>query len=266
MRASLHVPDEPPKQLPPASGPGRNDAFGLLSAVLFGAPQPYAPVKYGLVWNLDHRRWVHWDGNTQSPLGRNLLASLGLGAPLIAKHGELDFQRVKHQTDLSESIRPPRYPFEVDRSAASRGVHAVPSSMCAPATTARKPKHASYSVREIGTEPHRAELFTEVQADRFNKFLSGLEIAGYRPGAGFGNSKHGQALGCHSGWGLARSPYLHNGSVRTMRELLSSPQERSKSFRRGSRVYDKADLTALVHSGTGQPWPYFLLPPTGFAR
>src|SRR5206468_3194371 len=46
----------------PASGPGRNDAFGLLSAVLFGAPQPYAPVKYGLVWNLDHRHWVHWDG------------------------------------------------------------------------------------------------------------------------------------------------------------------------------------------------------------
>lgn len=64
MRAALHIPDQPPAQVPPPSGPGRNDAFGLLSAALFGAPQPYAPVKYGLVWNLQSRRWVHWDGNT----------------------------------------------------------------------------------------------------------------------------------------------------------------------------------------------------------
>src|SRR5947209_14026357 len=86
MRAALHVPDQPPEKAPPSSGPGRNDAFGLLAAVLFGTPQPYAPVKYGLVWNVNKRHWVHWDGNTQSALGRNLLASLGLGAPLIGKH------------------------------------------------------------------------------------------------------------------------------------------------------------------------------------
>src|SRR5262249_44665586 len=78
MRAALHIPDQLPEKVPPASGPGRNDAFGLLSAVLFNSPQPYAPVKYGLVWNLDQRHWVHWDGNTQSPIGRNLLAALGL--------------------------------------------------------------------------------------------------------------------------------------------------------------------------------------------
>ena len=36
----------------------------------------------------------------------------------------------------------------------------------------------------------------------------------------------------------ARSPYLHNGSVRTMEELLTAPHERPKSFHRGSRVYD----------------------------
>ena len=121
MRAVLHVPDEPPKTSPPPSGPGRNDSFGLLSAVLFGAPQPPAPVKYSLVWNVENRHWVHCDGNTQSPLGRNLLASLGLGAPLVGKHGQLDFALVKRQTDLSERIQPPRYPFAVDETAARRG-------------------------------------------------------------------------------------------------------------------------------------------------
>ena len=94
MRAALHVPDQPPEKAPPASGPGRNDAFGLLSAVLFGEPVPFAPVKYGLVWNLSQRHWVHWDGNAQSPIGRNLLASLGLGAPLVGKQAKLEVGRV----------------------------------------------------------------------------------------------------------------------------------------------------------------------------
>src|SRR6478672_6222280 len=121
MRAALHVPDQPPKKIPPSSGPGRNDAFGLLSAGLFNAPQPYAPVKYGLVWNVANRHWVHWDGNTRSPLGRNLLASLGLGAPLHGKHGELDFASVQRQTDLSEMIQAPHYPYLIDQAAADRG-------------------------------------------------------------------------------------------------------------------------------------------------
>jgi hypothetical protein len=66
IRAVLHVPDQPPDKPPPASGPGRNDAFGLLSAALLHSPA-YAPIKFGLVWNVDRRTWVHWDGNTRSP-------------------------------------------------------------------------------------------------------------------------------------------------------------------------------------------------------
>jgi hypothetical protein len=93
MRAALHVPDKPPDKVPPASGPGRNDAFGLLSASLLNMPQPYSPIKFGLVWNVDKRTWVHWDGNTKSPIARNLLASLGLGAPMHGKRGEPHFCR-----------------------------------------------------------------------------------------------------------------------------------------------------------------------------
>src|ERR1043166_8836543 len=48
MRAALHVPDQPPDKVPPQSGPGRNDAFGLLSASLLNSPQPYSPIKFGL--------------------------------------------------------------------------------------------------------------------------------------------------------------------------------------------------------------------------
>ncbi|MFO1499768.1 MAG: c-type cytochrome [Verrucomicrobiota bacterium] len=241
LRAALHVPDQPPSSLPPASGPGRNDAFGLLSAAFFGAPQPYAPVKYGLVWNVDHRRWVHWDGNTQSPLGRNLLAALGLGAPLLGRRGELDFAAVKRQTDLSESIRAPRYPFPIDREAASRGF-AYFQANCASCHSGVESDARLYPVSDIGTEPNRARAFTQLQADRFNRFLARLQTAGYEPSAepGIRTTQKYWAATLDGVW--ARSPYLHNGSVRTLRELLTPAEQRAASFRRGSIKYDEAAM------------------------
>jgi hypothetical protein len=155
MRSALHVPDQPPDKPPPVSGPGRNDAFGLLSAALLNSPQPYAPIKFGLVWNVDKRRWVHWDGNTQSPLARNLLASLGLGAPSQGRRAELDFALVKRQTDLTEKIRPPRYPFEIDKTAAKRGT-AHFESKCASCHSGPESDKRLYSVAEV--KPIRSGL------------------------------------------------------------------------------------------------------------
>ncbi len=241
MRGSLHIPHQPPDKAPPASGPGRNDAFGLLSVVLFGVPQPYAPVKYGLAWNLDQRRWVHWDGNTQSPIGRNLLASLGLGAPLIGKRGQLDFVSVRRHTDLSERIRAPRYPFEIDAAAAKRGA-AHYQARCASCHDGPENDRRLHAIEEIGTESGRARLFTQVQADRFNRFLAELEIPGYQPSnePGIRGTQRYWAPSLAGVW--ARSPYLHNGSVRTVQELLTPPSGRSQSFRRGSGVYDAAQM------------------------
>ena len=241
IRAALHVPDLPPDKLPPASGPGRNDAFGLLSAVLFGQPQPYGPVKYGLVWNLKDRHWVHWDGNTQSPLGRNLLAALGLGAPLIGKEGKLDFALVKRQTELSEKILPPKYPWSIDAVMASRGA-AQYQANCASCHDGRETDARLHEPGEIGTQPLRAELFTQKQADLFNGFLAGLEIPGYHPSSqpGIRSTQKYWAPSLAGVW--ARAPYLHNGSVRTMAQLLMAPVQRQKSFHRGSKAYDPDEM------------------------
>jgi hypothetical protein len=237
MRAALHVPDQPPDKVPPASGPGRNDAFGLLSASLLNRPQPYAPIKFGLVWNIDKRTWVHWDGNTKSPIARNLLASLGLGAPLHGKRGDLDFAVVKRQTDLSESIRPPKYPFAVDQAAAKRGA-AHFETKCASCHGGPESDKRLYPIAEVGTDPHRAELFTEKQAEGFNKFLAELEAVGYEPPKEFGVRSTGKYWAATLTGVWARSPYLHNGSVRTMQELLTAPAQRAKTFHRGSQEYD----------------------------
>ena len=241
MRAALHVPDQPPDKVPPASGPGRNDAFGVLSATLFNSPQPFTPVKYGLVWNVDQRRWVHWDGNTQSPLARNLLASLGLGTPLLGKRGQLDLSLVKRQTDLSERIRPPRYPFAIDSAAASRGA-AHYQAQCASCHDGPEGDQRLHAATEVGTQSLRALLFTEGQAARFDKFLAELEIPGYQPPQepGIRSTQKYWAVSMAGVW--ARSPYLHNGSVRTMQQLLAPPAERAKSFHRGTRDYDAEQM------------------------
>lgn len=241
MRAALHVPDKPPEKVPPASGPGRNDAFGLLSASLLNKPQPYAPIKFGLVWDVDKRTWVHWDGNTKSPIARNLLASLGLGAPLSGKRGTLDFAVVKRQTDLSESIRPPKYPFAIDRAAAKRGAVSFEKT-CASCHGGPESDKRLYSIADVGTDPLRAELFTEKQAEGFNKFLAELEAIGYEPPKEFGVRSTGKYWAATLAGVWARAPYLHNGSVRTMQELLTAPSQRAKTFHRGSQEYDASQM------------------------
>lgn len=241
MRAALHVPDQPPDKVPPQSGPGRNDAFGLLSASLLNAPQPYSPIKFGLVWNVGKRTWVHWDGNTKSPISRNLLASLGLGAPMHGKHGDLVFADVKRQTDLSEKIEPPKYPFKIDNGAAKRGAPLFEQN-CNSCHGGLESDKRLFAVADVGTDPHRADMFTQKVADGFNKFLAELESEGYEPPKEVGVRSTGKYWAATLSGVWARSPYLHNGSVRTMTQLLASPRERAKTFHRGSRVFDEKEM------------------------
>lgn len=247
MRAALHVPDQPPEKAPPSSGPGRNDAFGLLSYILFNTPQPYSPVKYGVVWNLRNRRWVHWDGNTQSPLGRNVLASLGLGAPLIGNEGKFDFAMVNRQTEISEDIRAPRYPWAIDSALAKRGASHY-QTLCASCHDTPEGDARLYAVDEIGTDPNRARGFTPEQASLFNHFLGTLESPGFAPPKepGLRSTQKYWAASLAGVW--ARAPYLHNGSVRTMADLLTAPAQRPPTFQRGSHVYD-ADQMGYVSDG-----------------
>jgi hypothetical protein len=241
MRAALHVPDQPPEKAPPSSGPGRNDALGLLAAGLLSLPQPYSPIKFGLVWNIEKRTWVHWDGSTNSPISRNLLASLGLGAPMHGKHADLIFADVQRQTDLTEKIKPPLYPFAIDTAAARRGEPLFVSN-CNSCHGGPESDRRLFSVAEIGTDPHRAEMFTQKLADGFNKFLAELETEGYQPPRKVGVRSTGKYFAATLSGVWARSPYLHNGSIRTMQDLLTPPQQRETRFHRGSHVFDEAAM------------------------
>lgn len=251
MRAALHIPDVLPAEAPPASGPGRNDAFGLLAASLFQSPTGYAPVKYGVVWNAGHRPWVHWDGNTRSPIGRNLLASIGLGAPLLGKRAVLDLSQVQRHTALTEEIQPPRWPWAVDQQAAARGERHY-QQLCASCHEGPETDAILYDPAVVGTDPARATYFDAAHAGQFNTFLGELQVEGYRAPAEAAIRSTGKYLAPRMAGVWARSPYLHNGSVRTLQELLQKPAERAVTFRRGSRVYDTQAL------GFADQGPYVL--------
>ena len=94
----------------------------------------------------------------------------------------------------------------------------------------------------MGTDPLRAELFTKEQATRFNKFLAELETTGYQASKEEGLRSTGKYWAASMDGVWARSPYLHNGSVRTMQELLTPPAQRAKTFHRGSQDYDATQM------------------------
>src|SRR5260370_27494283 len=126
-------------------------------------------MKFGRVWNLHKRTWVHWGGNTKSAIARHLLASLGLGAPLHGKLADLQFEMVKRQTDLTEKIRAPAYPFAIDQAAAQRGAPLFASN-CNSCHGGPENRKSLYFGGENRTAPHPTGLFTPKAPVGFNTF------------------------------------------------------------------------------------------------
>jgi hypothetical protein len=95
----------------------------------------------------------------------------------------------------------------------------------------------------IGTDRERLDSFTAELANRMNTLGVGhpWRFSHFRKTEGYSN----QPL--DGVW--LRAPYLHNGSVPTLRDLLNPPEERPTTFYRGYEVYDFEDL-GFVFSGT----------------
>jgi len=82
-------------------------------------------------------------------------------------------------------------------------------------------------------------MFTQKLADGFNRFLAELEAEGYQPPKEMGVRSTGKYFAATLSGVWARSPYLHNGSIRTMQDLLTPPEQGEARFHRGSRVFDE---------------------------
>ncbi len=87
-------------------------------------------------------------------------------------------------------------------------------------------------IEEIGTDRHRVDSFSYDLAVQLGTIYAGYphRYCHYRKTFGYANAP------LDGVW--LRAPYLHNGSVPTLRDLLEPASARPKRFYRGNDVYD----------------------------
>jgi hypothetical protein len=227
-------------------GMGRVDTFNPYKAIQFNwrlealpASELIGASDFPSLWNQKPRAsmHLHWDGNNDSLDERNLSASLGAGVtPVTIDHPALE--RVK---SWILTLPPPAFPFPIDENLAARGapLYAEYCTACHADDRFRSGMlDASWKVGQvepiakIGTDPFRLNSYTIAFAS--NQYTlypdSQYQFTHFRKTNGYAN----QPL--DGIW--ARAPYLHNGSVPTLRDLLEPAGSRPKAFYRGYDVYD----------------------------
>ena len=243
----------------PDWGKGRDDPMNLTKYFMTTMPvdNSVGQADFPSVWNLKVRKgdglFLNWSCDT--PAVRSVLidSALGLGAA-PDKSNPVDqlvwkFHRrawfVKRMEDLDNflsELPPPNYPFPINPTLAAAG-KPVYEQHCTACHDVGKPKtNKLMPVEEIGTDRERMDSWNQAAADQANQAVKNLGIT--RPNmvkqAGY------QSPPLDGLW--LRAPYLHNGSVPNLRELLELPDQRSKTFYRGYDVYDPLNV-GFITSG-----------------
>lgn len=229
----------------PDFGPGRVDSFNPVKydfQVDMTKDESIGTADFPSVWNQRARNGfaLHWDGSNSSTVERNIAATIASGAT----SDSVDLEELAWTADFLQSLPPPKYPFPIDETLAAQGapVFAEHCARChAPEGTQ---VGRTTAIEDIGTDRHRYDVFNQEMADRFNSIGEGYtwKFKGYRRNTGYQN------VLLDGIW--ARAPYLHNGSVPNLRELLEQVENRSRTFYRGYDVYDPVNV-GFVSQGDG---------------
>jgi mono/diheme cytochrome c family protein len=231
----------------PAWGPGRVDTFNS-AKVLFNFPMTQLPAEellgasdFPSIWHQRKRLTrddgarmeLHWDGNNTHTEERNKSAAFGTGTtpPTI------DLAAIGRVEDWLLDAAPPPYPYAVDAALAARGA-VLYARYCAEChgvsgTDFRGARVGHVTpIAEIGTDRARLDSYTRALAVNQATLYAGYphRFRHFRKTGGYAN------MPLDGLW--LRAPYLHNGSVPTLRDLLEPVAVRPSRFYRGSDVYD----------------------------
>jgi hypothetical protein len=227
----------------PQFGPGRFDALNFIRLDLEfnpGQDDAVGVVDYPSVWNQKARQqhYAQWDGSTPSVSERNRLAAmLAAGGDLEA----LDEDEMSWHDVWLLTLPVPVYPFPVNEELARKGEPLFQQHCADCHIEGGKRVGLPMPVQEIGTDPNRTDNLTPELGAALNKLKTARwEIKQFRKTGGYAS------VLLDGVW--ARAPYLHNGSVPNLRELLEKPELRSKVFYRGYDVYDPEKL-GFISSG-----------------
>ena len=236
-------------------GPGRVDTFNAPKALLNFNMSHADPKElmgnadFPSIWNQGPREGMqlHWDGNNTSVNERNLSAAFGTGA----YPPTLDPPRVERTAKWLLTAKPMPYPYPIDSALAQQGAP-IYAEYCAACHGQRDaPFHGEYvgkvvPIEKIGTDRSRLDSYTYLVAANQSTLYAGFEKdwgfrADYPQRFSHFHKTQGYANSPLDGIWL-RAPYLHNGSIPNLRELLESSTQRSKTFFRGDDVYDPENV------------------------
>ncbi len=225
----------------PPFGPGRVDTFNPYKVILrLPIDDVVGTVDLPSLWNqrMRARMWLHWDGNNDSVEERNKSAAIGAGAT----PDSLDLESMARIENWILDLKPPPYPAaRIDKARADEG-RKVWEQACASCHSVESPMIGQVtSLANVGTDAERLNSFTPELAKGMNTIGEGKpwRFRHFRKTNGYAN------MPLDGLW--LRAPYLHNGSVPTLRALLF-PDERPASFYRGYDVYDWTNV-GFVSSG-----------------
>ena len=216
----------------PNWGPGRIDPFNPVKFRTLGLPLDDTIGNSDMMplWNeKQHEGFaLHWDG-----LETSLTETVREGAINDgATKKSIDIEALNRVEEFIKEFPPPTYPFAIDQALADRGSKIFDNDCASCHAFGGERTGTVIPVDEVGTDRHRLDMWTQEAADAYNEFAEGYEwdFDNLRKTDGYVNvSLDGLWL---------RAPYLHNGSVPYLQDLLEVPEKRTKVFYRGYDVYD----------------------------
>jgi len=230
----------------PDWGPGRVDSFNSYKALQFNFPidklsdgEIIGTVDMPSIWQQRPREGMqlHWDGDNSSVKEQNWSAALGAGVTPVT----IDAQGMKRIEDWLLNATPPTYPYPIDRDLAARGKPLYDEHCASCHGASGRNFTGEYvgkvtPVEEVGTDRHRLDSNTYELVENQNTLFAGYpwRFTKFRKTNGYAN------MPLDGLW--LRSPYLHNGSVPTLRDLLSAPENRPQMFYRGNDVFDRDNV------------------------
>lgn len=192
------------------------------------------------LWNQKQHQGfaLHWDGLETSLTETVNTGALGDGATRKSINIE-GLQRVeKYITELD----PPKFPFAIDQAAADKGKKVFDQHCATCHAFGGERTGTVISQQEVGTDRHRLDMWTQEAADKYNAFAEGYDYD-------FDQLRKTDGYLSVSLDGLwLRAPYLHNGSVPSLQDLLKTSDARTPVFYRGYDVYDP-DAVGFISQG-----------------
>lgn len=225
----------------PEWGRGRDDAMNLTKYFMIKVPMDdtFGPTDMPSIWNLqkykgDDRR-LNWAGDSYD--ARSVVIDSALGLLGAAPHSKRDFAgQVDWLLDYLSKKPAPKYPFPIDKAKVVAGED-VFDKTCASCHASGK-TGTRIALSEVGTDRDRLLSWNKQAAIEANRIVTNMGVE--RRGLVELDPVGYDAPFLDGIW--LRAPYLHNGSVPTLRDLLTPPDQRTKVFWRGYDVYDQVDV------------------------